>query len=124
MVAILLVSADFGRLFYVSVGVASAARAGAQYGSQSLAAAADSSGMVAAAKQDATNLTTPSVTASQCTCQTGSSVTVCPTSYCTYSPAGTYVQVTVTTTFKTLINYPLIPSTATLTREAVMEVQQ
>jgi Flp pilus assembly protein TadG len=124
LVVLLLVTADFGRLFYVSVGVANAARAGAQYGSKSLATAADSSGMITAAKQDATNLSGVNVTAAQCTCVSGTSVTSCPSSYCTYNPAGTYVQVTVSTTFKTIVNYPLIPSSATLTREAVMEVQQ
>jgi Flp pilus assembly protein TadG len=124
LVTLLLVTADFGRLFYVSIGVANAARAGAQYGAKNLATAADSNGMIAAATQDATNLSGVSVTAAQCTCESGTSVASCPASYCTYSPAGTYVQVTVSTTFKTIVNYPLIPSSTTVTREAVMEVQQ
>lgn len=41
----LVVIANFARLFFVSVAVNNAARAGAQYGSQSVSTASDTSGM-------------------------------------------------------------------------------
>src|SRR4029077_3574149 len=49
VLALLLVaSADFARVFYFSITVNNAARAGAQYGSQTLATAADTNGMKSA----------------------------------------------------------------------------
>ena len=49
---LLVVVADFARVFYESVGLQNAARAGAQYGSQSVITAADVNGMEAAATLD------------------------------------------------------------------------
>jgi Flp pilus assembly protein TadG len=66
---ILVVAADFGRLFYTYIEVINAARAGAQYGSNSVVTAANAAGMIAAAKQDGVNLSNLTVTASQCTCR-------------------------------------------------------
>jgi len=67
---VLVVAADFGRLFYTYLEVINAARAAAQYGSNSVVAAANSAGMIAAAKQDGVNVANLTVTASQCTCAT------------------------------------------------------
>ena len=50
-----------------------AARAGAQYGSQSVATAANSSGMTLAATTDGANISGLTATASQCTCVSGTS---------------------------------------------------
>jgi Flp pilus assembly protein TadG len=80
LVLLLVVAADFARLFFVSIGVNNAARAGAQYGSQSVITAADAAGMISAAQKDDTIV---SASASQCTCGTSSSVTACQSSYCT-----------------------------------------
>jgi len=72
VLALLLVaSADFARVFYFSIAVNNAARAGAQYGSQTIATAGDINGMKAAATQDAPNLPTIAATAQLCTCGTG-----------------------------------------------------
>src|SRR5579864_5735229 len=108
---LLLASADFARVFYFSIAVNNAARAGAQYGSQSLATAADITGMKSAATQDASDLPSIAATAQLCTCGTGSSVTACASSYCTNNPTGNYVEVDTTMTFNTTITYPGIPST-------------
>ena len=121
---LLLAATDFGRLYYTNIEVAGAARAGAQYGSQSVITAADPNGMKAAAQNDAVNLTGMSATASQCTCIGGSSVTTCPTSYCTSSPTGTFVEVDTSTTFNTLVSYPGIPHSVALSGKAVMLVAQ
>lgn len=122
LVVLLLVAADFGRVFYTSIAVDNAARAGAQYGSHSIVTAADSAGITAAAKTD--GWSSLNVSASQCTCITSTNVAACATSYCTNNPSATYVTVTVTAPFTTLVNYPGLPSSITLTGRAIMEVQQ
>src|SRR6516165_4253834 len=81
LVLLFLAAADFGRLFYMWIAVNNAARAGAQYGSQTLVTAANSASMIQAAKDDGSNITglcTASYpcSASQCTCVTGTPVPV------------------------------------------------
>lgn len=122
LVVLLLVAADFGRVFYTSIAVNNAARAGAQYGSHSIVTAADSTGIAAAARTD--GWTSLGVTASQCTCLSSTNVAACATSYCTNSPSASYVTVTVTAPFTTLVKYPGLPSSITLTGQAIMQVQQ
>jgi len=125
VLALLLVaSADFARVFYFSIAVNNAARAGAQYGSQTLATAADINGMKSAATQDAPNLPSLAATAQLCTCGTGSSVAACASSYCTNNPTGNYVEVDTTMTFNTIVTYPGIPSSVPLAGKAIMQVQQ
>ncbi len=120
---LLVVAADFGRLYYTNIEVIEAARAGAQYGSQSVTTAANLHGMQTAAQNDAVNVPGMGAVASQCTCATGSTVTACPTSYCTGSPAGaTFVEVDTSTTFNTLVSYPGVPSSVPLSGKAVMMV--
>ncbi len=118
LLLLLVVIADFARVFFVSVAVNNAARAGAQFGSQSVTNAANSAGMVAAASADAANISnwnTP--TASQCTCIVANPQTVplCATSYCTHAPTATYVTVNTSATYNTILNYPGITSSYTLT---------
>ena len=125
VLALLLVAAaDFARVFYFSIAVNNAARAGAQYGSQTLATAGDIDGMKAAATQDAPDLPSLVATAQLCTCGTGSSVTACASSYCTNNPTGNYVEVDTTMTFTTTITYPGVPSSIPLAGKAIMQVQQ
>jgi Flp pilus assembly protein TadG len=115
---------DFARVFYAAIEVSDAARAGAQYGSQNSATAADSVGMVNAAKANAPNLTGVTGTASQCTCTTGSTVAACATSYCANNPSGNFVTVNTQAAFRTIAPYPGIPSALTLAGRAVMVVGQ
>jgi Flp pilus assembly protein TadG len=124
LLLLLLAGTDFGRIFYMSSGVASAARAGAQYGSQSVITAANAAGMVAAAKTDGSNVTAMTATASQCTCATSSTVTACPSGYCTSAPQATFVTVQTSVVFQTLVTYPGIPSSTTLAGKAIMQVEQ
>ncbi len=121
---LLVVAADFARLFYVYIAVNSAARAGAQYGSQSVITAADITGMKAAATLDGSNIANLTATASQCTCVGGSTVAACPASYCAANPQATFVEVDTSATFKTVVTYPGVPSSITLPGKAVMQVQQ
>jgi Flp pilus assembly protein TadG len=124
LVLLLLIGADFGRVFYMSTGVNNAARAGAQYGSQTVITAADSSGMITAAKTDGSNFANLTATASQCTCAASNTVAACPSTYCTNSPQATFVEVDTRSVFQTLVNYPGIPTSTTLQGKAIMQVQQ
>lgn len=124
LVLLLLAGMDYGRVFYMSIGVNNAARAGAQYGSQTVITAADATGMIAAAKADASNLSTLTATASQCTCITSTTVTACPSSYCTNAPQATFVEVDTQGVFQTIVSYPGIPNSTTISGKAIMQVQQ
>jgi Flp pilus assembly protein TadG len=124
LVLLLIAASDFGRMYYVSVAVNNAARAGAQYGSQSVATAADSSGMVSEAKTDGSNISGLTANASQCTCASGSSVAACPASYCTHNAQATYVEVDTQAVFNTVMKYPGVASSVTLTGKAIMQVQE
>lgn len=121
---LLLAGMDFGRMFYQSVAVDNAARAGAQYGSQTVITAANLAGMEAAAKADGTNIPNLTVTASQCTCETSTTVAACPSSYCSNDPSATFVEVDTQTVFTTLVKYPGIPDSTTLAAKAIMQVEQ
>ncbi|HTY55960.1 MAG TPA: TadE/TadG family type IV pilus assembly protein [Candidatus Binataceae bacterium] len=121
---LLLAASDFSRMFFTSIAVNDAARAGAQYGSQNLVTAADIAGMESAATTDGTNISGLSATASQCTCGTSTTVAACASNYCTNNPGATYVTVNTRATFTTFVTYPGIPSSTTLTGQAIMQVQQ
>jgi Flp pilus assembly protein TadG len=124
---LLLGTADFGRAFYFNQEVVAAARAGAQYGSQSVTAASDTSGISAAALANGTNVPGLTESSSFCTCEspTPTGETACGTGYCNgANSTATYVTVTTSATFKTLVNYPGVPHTATMSGSAIMQVQQ
>src|SRR5260221_4605902 len=53
LVPLLLAAADFGRLYYTNIEVMAAARAGAQYGSQSVTTAANTPGIRSTASNEA-----------------------------------------------------------------------
>jgi Flp pilus assembly protein TadG len=117
---------DFGRVFYMSVGLHSAARAGAQYGSHSNITAGDLAGMATAAQQDGINIPGMTTTATNCTCLTPTpTVSACQTSYCTYNPQVSYVIVTTKATFNTVVSYLGLPfpSSLNLSATATMQVQ-
>lgn len=127
VLALLLVGgADFARAFYFNQAVVASARAGAQYGSQSVATATDTSGISAAALANGVNVPGLSASSSFCTCQSPAPTgqTECATAYCNgANSAATYVSVTTTATFKTLVHYPGVPQTTAMTGSAIMQVQ-
>jgi Flp pilus assembly protein TadG len=126
LLILFLVAADFGRVFYLGIEVGNAARAGAQYASQSVATAVDTPGIKNAAALDAANLSNLSVSSSNCTCVSPipSGQTACASSYCTNSPNANYVEVDAFATFKTLVKYPGVPSSVTVPGRAIVQVQQ
>ncbi len=119
---VLVTVVDFARVFYLSIAVKNAARAGVQYGVQSLSKAGDLSGMQQAAQNDA--LSVPGLTATAkefCQCPGGPSVVCSPLLTC--PGLHLYVQVQTSAQFSTLLNYPGVPSTVTLSGNAVMRAQ-
>jgi len=99
---------DYARLFYYSLTVANCARNGALYGSDAIAAAESPyTSIQNAALADASNLS-PAPTISS---TNGSD-----------SSSNPYVEVTVTYPFTTIVNYPGIPHTTTISRTVRMRV--
>lgn len=120
LIALLLVAVcDFARLFYASIGVADAARAGVQYGAQNRATAVDYTGMQQAALNDGSGISNLSATASSF-CQCSGTTVSCSSPGC--AKPDNFVQVTVSATFDTILTYPGIPQPATLSSTAVIEV--
>jgi Flp pilus assembly protein TadG len=112
---------DLGRGFYAAIEVASAAHAGAMYGVEN---PSDTSGMVQAAKAGTSNLADVDAAATYgCECSDGSSpIALCTsTPSCTYNYV-TYVDVTVTSPYRTVFGYPGLPSSMNITREVRLRV--
>jgi Flp pilus assembly protein TadG len=118
---------EIGRYAYYSILVANAARAGAQYGAQNLATAADKAGIRAAAENDGQNFAglTVKTVQQECGC-TGSSIGgTCPATGCAFpNHALVYVKVTVTGTFNSLFKYPGIPQSIDCDSTELMRVAQ
>ena len=123
---LLMGAVDFGRAYYVGLEVADAAHAGAEYGSQN---PSNIAGITAAATQSAPNLPNLTVTAPTwgCECSDGSSYTAS----CTTTPTCTEtairgsnvvnrVQVTTSSAYTTVIPWPFIPSSITLSDTATV----
>jgi Flp pilus assembly protein TadG len=120
---------EIGRFAFYSIVVANAARAGAQYGAQSLATAADTTGISTAVTDDATGITAPNTLGVR-------SAQTCGCSAATLGPCGAlpicvkpehplvYVQVTAIGSFESLFNYPGLPGTFNVTSVQEMRVAQ
>jgi Flp pilus assembly protein TadG len=130
MMLMMLGTADFARVFYAGIAVANAARAGVQYGALDPGNAGNFTAMQQAALNDAANQGLTGITAvasNYCGCTGSSSTVTCGSGLCavgggTTTPNG-YVRVVVNYTYNTLVNYPGIPHTISLSRTATMRVQ-
>lgn len=108
---ILVITLDFARVFYYTSVIASSARDGALYGCMDSTRAQDTSGIQSAAlaENSLVSMTTSNVSSS----------------YGTDDGFGNpYVKVTITYSFKTVVSYPGIPSTVSLSRSEQMRVSQ
>jgi Flp pilus assembly protein TadG len=118
---------DFGRAYYLSTEVSSAASAGALYGCQNTAAAQDTTGIKSAAIADAPNvsgLTVPTVSV-VCECSGSTASVSCTTPGCSSSSHMIeWLTVGTSATYKPLFPYPGIPSSITLSGQATMRVGQ
>jgi Flp pilus assembly protein TadG len=112
---------EIGRYAYFDILISNAARAGAQYGAQSLIQAADINGIKTAAENDGLNTMTITTT-QQCGCAAGA-LGGCPSGGVCPQPL-VYVQVTASEKFDSLLSYPGIPKSLTLTSTVTMRVSQ
>ena len=119
---------DMGRAYYLSIEVSDAARAGAQYGYESIANMSDTAGISTAANNDAPDVTGMTVTAPHgCMCSDGSS----PNTNCTTPPTCTsgfhlvnYVIVNTQATYTTLFPWPGVPASIVLKGKVQMVAGQ
>lgn len=120
LVFVFAITVDFARIFYYTISLEYAARDGCYYGSNypglySYDTSTDqTTNITNAALGESSNISpTPSVTIGYDTNYNGS--------YSSSSSTGAnYIQVQVTYTFKTIMNFPGVPSTTTVTRQSRM----
>jgi hypothetical protein len=129
---LLFVVCEFARVFYVAMGVASAARAGVQYGAQSYVKAVDNAGMTLAANNDGKSISGLSVTPTHfCMCdgaqcspaQSSACVVSCSAPPSTCTEPKVFVKVTTSATFQTGLIWGL-PNNIPLSSVAVMQAQK
>jgi len=118
---LLVVVGDFARVFYAAIGVASAARAGVQYGAENYHNGGDTANIEQAALNDGKNISGLSATTSEF-CECGGQTVACDPPQC--SQPQIFVTVTTTASFTPILKYPGLPSSIPLSSTAVMEVQQ
>lgn len=116
---------DFARVVYAGIAVASAARAGVQFGSLTPGNTGKTSEMVQAALDDAANQGLTGISASArsyCLCG-GSTAEVACSSTCSGATPNGYTEVTVSYTFTTMLSYPGLPNNIVVNRTAKMRAQ-
>jgi Flp pilus assembly protein TadG len=121
-------SAEFARAGYAAIEVANAANAGVEYGTQSSAHAADTTGIQLAASDDAPDIalgTTSTTSSIACICSDGTTPSSCANG-CSSSSAHLEQILTVQTqeTYAPLIHWPGLPTTITLNGQAIRKVFQ
>jgi Flp pilus assembly protein TadG len=118
---LLLGALDLGRAYYLAIEVAGAAQAAAAYGSQN---PTDTTGISAAASDDAPNVPSLSVQTPTygCECSDGSSYSsnCSSTPTCSGKTVVYRVNVTVNGTYTSLFPWPGVPSSFSLTSSASM----
>ena len=131
LVVVVIGTADLGRIFYYTISLTNAARAGAQYAAYNSVRATKNAEITAAAQAAAPNIGSFTVSlatpANVCRCaQDDGSAFGSPVTCNITCPAGQHmlesVTVTVTRSFSTISRFPGIPSTFTLVRTATMRV--
>jgi Flp pilus assembly protein TadG len=135
LVLTLIGTADFARVFYTSIELTNAARAGAQYGASSPGHSSNL-GVMKSTAEAAVNiagvLATPGRLC-QCADDAGAFSATTPANDCTSAVAtvctgGTHrvmtVTVTTTKTFTTLVNFVGIPASLALVRSATLRVTE
>jgi Flp pilus assembly protein TadG len=113
---------DYSMALRTAVAVSDAARAGAQYGSQTQASSSDIAGMQAAARDAVPNLTGMTATAVRtCRCSNGAAASCVAT--CAGSTLNLYVEVTTQTTAPNAFSYPGLSFSGAVSAKAVMRVR-
>ena len=113
---------DYSLALRIALAVSDAARAGAQYGSSSVANSADLAGMEAAAHNAVPNLSTLTATAVRsCRCPNGSAVSCAGN--CASGAMSVYVEVSTQTTAPNPFAYPGLSFTGAISAKAVMRAR-
>lgn len=122
LLVLLLGVIEIGRYAALSIQVANAARAGAQYGAQNLVTASDGPGMKSAALADGQNV--PGLTANACACYTNSSTSSPNVPLCSTCPgsSGVYVQVNTHAIFQPIFTFGIDPGKS-ITVNGVAQMQ-
>jgi Flp pilus assembly protein TadG len=130
LVLVVVGTIDFARVFYMTIELTNAARAGAQYGAQNFEKSSETANMESTAQSAAVNVGTIVASASrlcQCATDDGTFSSTSPPNDCTDSCAGNHlvvaVTVTATSTFTTVARIPGIPHILTISRSATMRAQ-
>jgi Flp pilus assembly protein TadG len=127
MLLLLLVGTiEIGRYAYYGIEVSNAARAGVQYGAQSLTDSKDIAGITQAAQKDAPEVAGMNVTATnRCACSNSPANFVgCPARGCAPGHALVFVQVDTTANIRPLLRYPGLPAGFAARGQAIMRVTQ
>jgi Flp pilus assembly protein TadG len=124
LVLLLVGIADFGMAVYRKMQVQHAAQAGAEYAMvHGFSSSAITSTVTAATAF--TGITASPAPAQSCGCVSGTTVAAatCGTNCASGTAAGTYVTVSAQGSYATIIPYPGIPSSFTLTAASVVRIQ-
>ena len=116
---------DYGRVYFTSIAVANAARAGAEWGAYGMTGSyTNDAKMQAFGQLDGNEVGTISFTSSHF-CECGTTAVACSTSECGsgYGPAQVYVKVKATKTVALLIRYPGLPASVTIADSAIFRSQ-
>lgn len=116
-------AADFARVSHTAITLGNAARAGAQFGIQSPAAAQNVAAMRQAAENDADPMSITATATNFCRCAGSTTNVSCTPAMCAGVAKELYVRVTTSRTFQTLVPYPGVPSSVPMSREAVLRVR-
>jgi Flp pilus assembly protein TadG len=110
LLLVLLGLVEAARAGNLALTVASAARAGAQYGAQNHVTAADTAGMQTAATNDANMPGVSAVASSYCQCEDLTASTCGQSGACSTNHQNLYIKVIVTGTEASLLNYAPLPA--------------
>jgi Flp pilus assembly protein TadG len=117
---------EIGRYAYYGIEVSSAARAGVQYGAQSLADSKDLAGITQAAQKDAPEVPAMDVSATnQCACSNSPANLVgCPALGCAPGHGLVFLKVDTTANIRPLFRFPGLSVTFAARGHAIMRVTQ
>ena len=113
---------DFGRVFFTSVAVANAARAGAEWGAWDQARATQTTNIENFAKLDGAETGGLTVTA-QRVCRCAATVVGCSSVCGGYGDARVFVEVTASKSGSFFLKYPGIPSSIVVSRKATFRAK-
>ncbi|HEY2467289.1 MAG TPA: TadE/TadG family type IV pilus assembly protein [Terracidiphilus sp.] len=129
LIALLFGATELGSVTFEAIELTNSARAAVQYGAQTPITAADTAGILAAAKQDAYDLATSNGTtnftatvSSTCMCSNGSAAASCAIASCPTSQLEQVLTVQTSATFTPVIHVPDLPTSFTLHGSAVQRV--